>query len=30
MLTQADELALSTSERKILWKTYGPVYERGK
>jgi hypothetical protein len=29
-LTKADELALSTSERKVLRKIYGPVYERGK
>jgi hypothetical protein len=29
-LTKADELALSTFERKVLWKIYGPVYERGE
>jgi hypothetical protein len=29
-LTKADELALSTFERKVLQKTYGPVYERGE
>jgi hypothetical protein len=28
--TKADELALSTFERKVLRKTYGPGYERGE
>jgi hypothetical protein len=30
MLTKADELALSTFERKVLQKIYGSVYERGE
>jgi hypothetical protein len=29
-LTKADKLALSTFERKVLWKIHGPVCERGE